>query len=344
MHRRFIVPLILGALFTPPLPAQESIKKKDDVEQSVDRALAFLASMQEKDGSWHAMAQPSPAITSLCVMAFLSAGHVPGEGPYQANVEKGVRWVLKQQQPNGLIQGGFGLEMYHHGICTLMLAEVIGMTDPALATELKPKLEKAVALILQSQKNSTGVHRGGWRYRPDSPDADISVTGWQLLALRAARNVGCDVPAERIDAAVEFLLRCRDPRTGGFCYTPGGRVTSACTGTCILGLELCGKDRHHSREALQAGSYLLKNPLKWGDEHFSYTVYYNSQAMFQLGHNYWSFFRPQLHKVLLDNQQRNGGWLSPDGVGPTYTTAMAVLALTVEYRFLPIYQRHEDQP
>src|SRR5204862_144561 len=29
-------------------------------------------------------------------------------------------------------------------------------------------------------------------------------------------------------------------------------------------------------------------------------------------------------------------------VGPNYTTAMAVLALTVEYRFLPIYQRGEE--
>ena len=28
--------------------------------------------------------------------------------------------------------------------------------------------------------------------------------------------------------------------------------------------------------------------------------------------------------------------------GPNYCTAMAVLALTVEYRFLPIYQRVEE--
>jgi hypothetical protein len=28
--------------------------------------------------------------------------------------------------------------------------------------------------------------------------------------------------------------------------------------------------------------------------------------------------------------------------GPNYCTSMAVLALTVEYRLLPIYQRDED--
>ena len=38
----------------------------------------------------------------------------------------------------------------------------------------------------------------------------MSVTGWQLLALRAAKNIGCDVPGERIDMAVEYVLRCRD--------------------------------------------------------------------------------------------------------------------------------------
>ena len=66
--------------------------------------------------------------------------------------------------------------------------------------------------------------------------------------------------------------------------------------------------------------------------------------MFQLGGNYWRSFRPHLHKVLLDNQQANGSWHGNDGYGPHYSTAMAVLALTVEYRYLPIYQRGEEPP
>ena len=58
--------------------------------------------------------------------------------------------------------------------------------------------------------------------------------------------------------------------------------------------------------------------------------------MFQLGNNYWGVYRPRLHKALFDNQQPNGSWL--DGMGPAYATALSVLALTVEYRFLPIYR------
>jgi prenyltransferase beta subunit len=316
---------------------------KDRLTDSVDRGLAFLAKLQDADGSWQGQGMKHHGVTSLAVMAFLSAGHVPGEGPYRNAVERGIQFILNNQQPNGLfVPGGAWEEMYSHGISTLMLCEVAGMGDAKTTRDIKPKLEKAVKLILQGQRTDQSANRGGWRYRLDSPDADMSVSGWQLLALRAARNLGCDVPAERIDMAVQFVLQCRDPRSGGFCYTPGANVTAACTGTGVLALELAGKERRPSREALQGGAHLIKNPLNLNEPNFSYTVYYGSQAMFQLGGNYWNVYRPQMHKILFDSQQQNGGWTSQDGVGPAYNTAMAILALTVEYRLLPIYQRNEE--
>ena len=336
------VALSLFYLFWPAGAGAQVVPSSDKLEESTRRALVFLKNMQEKDGCWTYVNEKSHGITSLAVMAFLSAGHVPGEGPYKATVDKGIAWVLANQQPSGLLAANGGHEMYQHGISTLMFAEVFGMTDPARARELKPKLEKAVQVILRAQKTTPTPHRGGWRYTVDSHDADMSVTGWQLLALRAAKNVGCDVPGERIDMAVEYVQRCRDSSSGGFCYTPFGGATVPCTGTGILALEICGKERHHSREALQAGTYLLKHPVAWNDGYFFYGVYYSSQAMFQLGNNYWNAYRPQLHKVLFDNQQANGSWIGQsEGYSPSYATAMAVLALTVEYRFLPIYQRQE---
>src|SRR5262249_61862506 len=99
----------------------------------------------------------------LAVMAFLSAGHVPGEGRYGATVERGVRWMLKQQLANGIIANDDRQLMYHHGIATLMLAEVAGMTDGELAGEVRAKLAKAVAVILRAQRGGTGQASGGWR-------------------------------------------------------------------------------------------------------------------------------------------------------------------------------------
>ena len=62
--------------------------------------------------------------------------------------------------------------------------------------------EKAVAIILKAQRGGSGPERGGWRYRvAHIGGSDLSVTGWQVMALRAARNLGCDVPADAIDRA-----------------------------------------------------------------------------------------------------------------------------------------------
>ncbi len=315
---------------------------KDRLVDGIERGLTFLALMQEKDGEWRGQDIANPAISSLAVLAFLSAGHVPGEGPYKAHVDKGIRWILKQQQANGLF-GAPGQEdnMYQHGICTMMLCEVVAMSDAKTAKEMKPKLEKAVQMILQAQRTDRSANRGGWRYQLASDDADMSVSGWQILALRAAKNIGCDIPADRIELALKFVEACRH-KSGGYGYLPGSAPTLSCTGTGILALELCGKERHHSREALLAGSYLLEHQLTPIDPRFYYAAYYTSQAMFQLGGNYWTIHRTELHKLLLGSQQQNGGWLSNDKLGVSYNTAMAILALTVEYRLLPLYQRDEE--
>jgi hypothetical protein len=345
---RFYPVALMLACVPSPASAQEGRGRDSAADKAVDRALEYLYNAQDKnDGAWRLNGQKSPAPTALAVMAFLSAGHVPGEGKYGDTVEKGIRWVMRQQSPrNGLIGANHGHEMYHHGICTLMLAEAAGMVDGELARDLRKSLAAAVKLILQAQRVS-GEERGGWRYTVQHHGgSDMSLTGWQVMALRASKNVGCDVPPKVIDDAVDFIKRCQDPSTGGFCYVPNGGCTIPCTGTGILALELCGKDLHRCPEVLKAGAFLLKNPPVWGDGYFYYMIYYCTQATFQLGDNYWNFYGPKVKRVLLANQQANGSWDgggSDGGFGPAYCTSMAVLALTVEYRFLPIYQREEPR-
>jgi hypothetical protein len=113
------------------------------------------------------------------------------------------------------------------------------------------------------------------------------------------------------------------------------------TGTGTLALEICGE--HLSKEAVAGAEYLLKHPPEWSNEHFFYEVYYAPQAMFQVGDKYFRGYYPKLAKVLLDHQEKDGSWLASGGNdrsgGRVYCTSTAVLALAVEYRFLPIYQR-----
>jgi hypothetical protein len=341
MARHFVVAVLALQVAALDVRAQSD----ESARVRLERGLAFLSSIQEPDGAWLMQGQKSSAATGLAVMAFLSAGHVPGEGLYQAHLDRALRWVLQSQHRSGLFGAGTGHEMYIHAICTMMLAEVSGMTDAALGQRIKPALEKAVNVILAAQRLESGSDRGGWRYLVTGTDADLSVTGWQFLALRAARNLGCDVPAERIDLAADYVLRCYDPRSGGFAYKPGLAVTKACTGTGILCLELRGASRagagsRFGAEILKAKAYLVSQPLQRRDEFFYYTAYYGAQAMYQPRSNYWQVYRRNLHRVLFDEQKSNGSWID-ESYGPTYATALAVLALAVEQRLLPLYQRHE---
>ena len=343
-----LLPLALAAVPVladgPAAPAGKS----DAVDRAVNRALAFLRRSQDADGCWRSFGfgqSRSAGVTGLGVMAFLSAGQTPTDGEHARAVEAGVRWVVDHQRPNGVIATDGEFEMYHHGICTLMLAEVVGMCRGELADEVRKKLAKAVNVILKAQRQD-GLHAGGWRYTVYGSDADLSVTGWQLLALRAAKNVGCDVPAESIERAVAYVRRCYDEPRGAFAYTVRGYLTVPCTGTGVLGLELCGKDLHRCRESLRAGTFILRSPVGLDQQHCFYGLYYCSQAMFQLGGNYWKSYREKLHQALLRNQSSNGSWQGGDGsdsgYGPNYCSAMAILALTVDYRYLPIYQRGDE--
>ena len=231
-----------------------------------------------------------------------------------------------------------------------MVTAVTFKSDKFESDKLRIQLTKAVRVILAAQRKG-GEDDGGWRYAIVGTDADISVTGWQIMALRAAKNVGCDIPPEAIERAVVYVRNCFDPLGGGYRYRRTQTVTVPCTGAAILSLELCGSRYHRSPEAIRAGGYLLgkEHRLVESQNYYFYGIYYTSQAMFQLGDNYWKAYRENLHEMLLQSMapREVGFWLGRTGddafYGPNYCTAMAILALTVEYRLLPIYQRDEGE-
>ena len=340
-----LVPISAKAQDLPgPLPPSYSDLETD---RAVRRALDYLKGTQQPDGAWRGESfGPATSITSLAVMAYLASGHVPGApGPYRETVERGIVFVLDHQRPDGMLvaESSHG-PMYCHGISTLMVAEVVGMTpDPALAEHCREALTRAVELIVQAQDvPKSDEHRGGWRYQPNSTDSDLSVTAWQVVALRAARSAGCEVPSEAIDRAVDYVRRCAVARGGGFSYQAGrGGANNPRTGAGILSMELCG-DRE-SPEAMAGAAYLDEHPPKWGTEFFFYEVYYCPNGLFQLGDAHFRPYYTALVPILLQHQDPDGSWPPAHGQdqagGRNYCTATAVLALAIEYRYLPIYQR-----
>ncbi|HXG61057.1 MAG TPA: prenyltransferase/squalene oxidase repeat-containing protein [Planctomycetota bacterium] len=333
-------------------PSAETVRRAStaefgpDAQAAVDRGLAWLASRQNPNGSWtnrvgyklyddyFGEENESVDVTALACMAFVSAGHVPGRGRYGRNVERGVNWLLsKVREEDGYITHA-GSRMYSHAFATLFLAEIYGMTGHP---EIKPKLKRAVALIVNSQNRE-----GGWRYQPIPVDADLSVTVSTLQALRAARNVGIAVPLSTIHRALRYVVRCATPR--GFTYQAindqgfnDTRVSFALTACGIVSLFSAGLyDTQEVRTAL-AMLPRWRHGLLPGKLHYYYGHYYAAQAMYMAGGDRWAAYYPSVKAEILRSQLEDGHW--EDDVGRTYATAMALIILQMPCEYLPIFQK-----
>lgn len=312
------------------------------VDPAVENGLSYLSRIQKEDGSFPENYGDSTGVPALVGMAFLSKGHMPTEGPYVTTINKCVDFILANQKENGLFEkGGAGSgPMYAHNIATLFLSEVSGMVEPGRQEKIGKALPKALQLILRAQSvkkdpNSTG----GWRYHPNSNDSDTSCSGWALMALRSAKLNGAAVPDEAILAAVAYLKRHQDPKTGSFGYTGTSDNARTLTGMGLLCLELSGQ--HGKPEPALAAEFVMKTfrELVGGQFEF-YGNYYNAQGTFQIGGRYWNEYATWMYETYLKKQTEDGSWQSNEA-GRIYGTAMMVLAFTVPYRQLPIYQRDE---
>ncbi|HOI56228.1 MAG TPA: terpene cyclase/mutase family protein [Phycisphaerae bacterium] len=340
------------------------------VGTSVDRALAWVATRQQANGAFESPDSGQPGITSLCILAFLSRGHLPDQGPYGSHMRKAVDFVLSCQKDGGLLsyaQPGpthqsrqpSHTATYNHAISSVMLCELYGMDARHSSQAVRKAIDRALEFTVAHQKvqKRRSHDKGGWRYLRrfvDNTDSDLSITSWQLMFLRAARNAGFDVPAETVDAGIQYVERCGAHRDGTFRYGLGApnddSYSWAMAGAGILSLSMAG--RHDTQLAREAGDWLLAQPFdvykpaytSWTRyNRYHYSMFYCSQAMYQLGGNHWRLFYPRMTRTLLTHQQRDGSWEDENGgdsyFGNTYTTAMAVLALTVPYQVLPIFQR-----
>src|SRR5258706_263833 len=112
-------------------------EKWQQVEKSVDRGLTWIASQQAVDGSFPTLPAGQPAVTSLCVLAFLSRGHRPGAGPDRPQLDRAIDFVLSCQMTNGMFSyappgtrhvhnSPVHTAIYNHAIAGVMVGEAFG--------------------------------------------------------------------------------------------------------------------------------------------------------------------------------------------------------------------------
>jgi hypothetical protein len=340
----------------PPATAEE-------VRKALAKALDFLASTQQEDGSW-----PDHEIAGagLAVMSFIG-GECAGKD-HSARVRAGLDYLKSQFTPGSrfeagseeaAIRGGMfgpvsGTAMYEQAIATLSVIEAFAALGE---TGLEPMAEEAIGLIVRSQ-NSTqkpatlqgptpadSPHYGGWRYEPTYTDADLSVSAWQVLALRAAVNAGFSVPDRVFKDAAKYVQTLRGA-DGSFGYDGPADIGDSCAraGMGALALQLCGLPKDPA--IAPAIRFMQSYGPTWnfeypGDGYPFYYWYYGTRVMYLAGGEDWRVWKDYMCRFLVDNQDEKGGW---DGAQDeeskqyeTYRIAFGALMLEFCCGHVPIY-------
>jgi len=346
-------PLLAGLMALTPLeglraqvptarPVSGSLHFGSEVPAEVgtiyERGLAYLSQVQGDDGNWQGAG--NPGITGICLMAFLAGGEDPNFGRYQRNVRNAIRaLILTQNRDTGYITNS----MYHHGFAMLALAEAYGafdetrLWDAADSDEQKRSIAEALQLGLQSAIKSQEKNPwGAWRYSPESRDADTSVSGAVLMGMLAARNAGIEVPDAAIETALIYF-RKNTAESGMVAYSGFGGIGESMNRSAIATLIFSVGKKREWDEFGATLKYISANLEHVEQSHPNYFRYYMAQALFQGDFEAWQKWNGEIIRQLKDEQQSNGSFVGSQG--PEYGTGMSLLALALNYRFLPIYER-----
>jgi hypothetical protein len=355
-----------------------------ETDAAIAAGLDFLARVQLSDGRWSfdrlgsavaAGSEPvsiraDAAATGLALLAFLGAGHDHAGGSYRHTADDAIHYLLRIQNDEGALFPEAGqptgdvARFYGQGIATLALCEAYGMTgDP----QLRRPAQRAIDYLAATQHDDYG----GWRYVPGT-NTDLSVTGWQLIALRSGRLAGLAVPPPTTERLRRCLEQCRAAESDEalYCYNPWaspgdpitrhGRDPSTVMTSVGLLMHLYLDAEPTDSRVRRGAAHLLTNLPRLGDSatpaltgtlgnphRDTYYWYYGTQAMYELGGSYWETWRRELEPLLVRSQVSDGSAAGswdplrpvPDKWatygGRLYVTAMNLLSLEVRGRHLP---------
>jgi hypothetical protein len=196
-------------------------------------------------------------------------------------------------------------------------------------------LELAVRGAVTSQKKN---QFSAWRYSPDSTDADTSVSGAVLVGLLAARNAVIEVPVEAIDKAIGYYQQMTSS-SGQVAYSGiGGGFDDSLARVSIGTLVYSIARRKDLPQYKAAIGFLVERLEQMGQNAYpEYTRYYEAQALFQGDVEAWEKWNELLVREIKQLQQNDGSIQGQNG--PTVGTSLSLLALALNYKFLPIYER-----
>ncbi|MCA9131747.1 MAG: hypothetical protein KDA45_01265, partial [Planctomycetales bacterium] len=176
-------------------------------QEAVELGLQWLAKQQKSNGSWSlvgpysdgGVSENATAATALALNAFLGNGVTHQQGQYREQVRMGIDYLVKKQDKDGYFpdpREPSRQQMYAQAIASITIAEAYGMTGDSA---LREAAQRAMKFAAWSQSKLRG-----WRYEPQV-DADLSVTGWYVMALETGKMAGLQVDEEVLQSVNEFL-------------------------------------------------------------------------------------------------------------------------------------------
>jgi len=331
-------------------------------EAALRRGLKWLKENQGPEGNW---TSNDLGLVGMGSLAFLSAGHMPGRGPYGKEAERAVDYMVRNAQPSGLLNISHqSRDMYNHGLSTFVLGQAYGMTGDRRVGQT---LDRALKLIVQTQCDD-----GGWGYEAHAqPNGhDLSLAVMQAKALRSATDSGLEIPPEVIQLAIKDVRNHYRPKhgdistearqrsgPGSFTYSGGGGATVAMAAAGVVCMQEFGQyDDWRIPKNMEFIQAMVKEQAakppgsRTGNMPFDgYAMYYIGQAVYQVGGEHWRQMYPMLRDYLVasqthdpSNPARDGMWQSGGHVngkpGELYGTAVACFILAMPNRYLPILQ------
>lgn len=265
--------------------------------------------------------------------AFQAAGITSKHEQFGDSIRRAIRWIISNQREDGLVAHGSSAEaseMYHHGIAMLTLAKAYPHLRDPLRSEVNHVLVRGVQLTLRAQEVAKQLprHIGGWRYRPDSNDSDISITVWQVRSLRAAQKIGIPVAEERFNRAAKFLRGLQTSyKSFGYKSPIGGMPGRSMA--AIVGLAACGES--NTTVTQNAIRRFESVPLRMDDKYFFYNAHYCCLAIGFGNKRFAEYTERVVCDRLLALQNRRGTWLAASAsekrFGEAYATSFAVVSL-----------------
>lgn len=323
----------------------------------VDRGLDWLLRQQARDGNLFGRAEPFAQMYchAIATYALAEACGLLRNAPQQPlmpadRVEgmlQGIRLPSVALMPT-VARPGLLLSQPAAADREMSLVLARGMKR-VTAERLRRGVSSAARFILVRQD----AESGGWRYQRGQ-EGDVSMLGWQLMALRSAELAGFAIPVRSRAGIQTFLSRAAQGDAGGlFGYrpnqNPGGTstepVTPAMTAEALFCRQMLGESAAQPsvREAVR---YISSNGAALAEKNFYYW-YYGSLSMYQLGGEEWEAWNGRVRELLISEQVASGpnagSWDATDiwgrYGGRLYSTTLATLTLEVYYRLLPLHRQ-----